>query len=77
MNERTVNQSDTLIVLGLQIYASEDYTCPEQQQKRQEYKNGNNSYILVILNTNVITPKAANRINSIYKTLLINWTELK
>lgn len=25
-----------LIVLGLQIYASEDYTCPEQQQKRIE-----------------------------------------
>lgn len=36
MNKRTVNQSDMLIVLGLQIYASEDYTCPEQQQKRIE-----------------------------------------
>lgn len=36
MNKRTVNQSDMLIVLGLQIYASEDYTCPEQQQNRIE-----------------------------------------
>lgn len=33
--------------------------------------------MLVILNNNVTTPKAADRINSIYKTLPINWTELK
>lgn len=50
-----------LIVLSLQIYASEDYPCPEQQQKRQEQKNGNNSYMLAL-------PKAAQRVNSIYNT---------
>ena len=45
MNNCLVNQRDTLIVFGLQIYASEDYTCSEQQQKRQGSQNGNNSYI--------------------------------
>lgn len=43
MNNCSVNQRDMLIVFGLQIYASKDYTCSKQQQGRQEYQNVNNS----------------------------------
>lgn len=60
MNEqitRSIKQK-RLIVFGLQIYASEDYTCSEQQQKRQGYKMEIiHIYLLVILNNNVTDPR--------------------
>lgn len=46
MNNYSVNQSDMLIVLSLQICASKDYTSSKQQE-RQEQKNMEIAHIFV------------------------------
>lgn len=46
MNNYSVNQSDMLIVLSLQISASKDYTNSKQQE-RQEQKNMEITHIFV------------------------------